>query len=116
MRHVTSLILTTVVATWVASSFARAQDVLITIPSSSAGRAGTYEILGSGERRGKIRTSVKKPNGTVVQLPSVPVVIPTVPVDGPTIPPDAAGGTIIVELVDADTGETLSKCTAPIGY
>lgn len=116
MRLATLLILTNVVATAASSLGANGSEVRI--EGSRAGAPLQLSLLGEGRERIKVRTTVKRRDGTRTELPSVLVENPTpnTPIEGPVLPGDSGGDSVIVEFLDADTGERLGKGGAPIGY
>jgi len=66
----------------------------------------------------KVKTTVKRRDGSRIDLPTVEVSVspPSTPIVGPEIPQNCGGGTVIVEIVDAVSGERLAKGNAPVSY
>lgn len=116
MRLATLLILTNVAAASVSSSWAPGGGVRI--EGSRAGASLQVSLLGEARGRIKVRTTVKRRDGTRSELPSLLVENPSpnTRIEGPVLPGDAGGDTVIVEIFDADTGERLGKGGAPIGF
>lgn len=89
----------------------------VKIEGSVAGQPVQFRVLGDGDGARKVRTTVKRRDGTRVELPAMVLTLPLQPprFEGPTIPPGSQGGTLIVELIDPETGEVVDTGVAPIG-
>jgi hypothetical protein len=87
------------------------------IESASAGQSVRLRVLGDGKGRHNLRGTVKRRDGSRVDLPVIDLTLPLHPptFEGPRLPPGCAGGTLVLELVDAETGNVVDTGVAPIG-
>ncbi len=90
----------------------------IQVESSRAGGSVEVSFFNEEHRRVKLRTTVKRRDGSRTELPSIQIENPQpgARIEGPVLPADSGGGMVIVEAFDADTGERLGKDNAPIGF
>lgn len=116
MRLSLSLILLTAVASSAAEL--TSQGPIVRVLPATAGQAARIRTYGDHEGAVKVRFTVETPDGARRELPASEseLPLPNGEFEGPTLPGGCGGGSLIVEIVDASTGETLSKGAAPIGF
>ena len=73
------------------------------------------QVFGDGPV--KVRYIVESIDGARTELPPVEATLP-IPggvIEGPILPSGSVGGSLIVEIVDSETGQTITKGASPIG-
>jgi hypothetical protein len=118
MRSSLLLTWTSAAVVWAASLAVPSE--LIRVERSQAGGPIRFNVDGDGDSARKVRFEVRRRDGSRTSLPSVVIEPPFPPpggsFEGPTIPADAAGGQLVVELIDPETGQKISKDLVPIGF
>jgi hypothetical protein len=108
-----------IVVALVSAGHALARDFLWN-ESSRAGSAVRFGVKSDSDQPRKVRFEVRRRDGSRESLPPMEIQPPFPPdgaiFEGPIIPADAAGGKLIIQILDPDTGNVLSTSPAPIGF